>query len=159
MNKGWILGLGLLVLGASGCNSMFGSRKKMALYQSEIDRVSAENAVMDRELRDERVRRERAEAIVLADRQDKLEEIQKSSADAKPAPGAAKAATVKPQSVKEIQKALSNAGYDPGPVDGKMGQKTKDAIVAFQKESGLKADGRVGSKTWNELGRYLTASK
>ncbi len=53
--------------------------------------------------------------------------------------------------VKQVQKALANAGYDPGPADGKMGQKTKSAIKSFQRKNGLKADGIVGEKTWSLL--------
>lgn len=57
---------------------------------------------------------------------------------------------------KEIQTALKNANFYDGNIDGKMGPKTKRAIVEFQKAKGLKADGRVGSKTWAELEKYLT---
>ncbi|MDD5255330.1 MAG: peptidoglycan-binding domain-containing protein [Candidatus Omnitrophica bacterium] len=58
--------------------------------------------------------------------------------------------------VKDIQLALRNAGYNPGPVDGKMGAKTREAIRAFQRENGLSADGKVGKKTWDLLRAYLT---
>ena len=56
---------------------------------------------------------------------------------------------------KDIQRALKNAGFDPGTIDGKLGPKTKQAIVDFQKEKGLKPDGKVGPKTWAELEKYL----
>ena len=48
----------------------------------------------------------------------------------------------------EVQKALKRAGYDPGPIDGRFGKKTKKAIKAFQRKNGLYADGIVGDKTW-----------
>ncbi len=51
-------------------------------------------------------------------------------------------------SVKALQEALAAAGLDPGPIDGRMGQKTKAAIKAFQKKNSLNADGVVGEKTW-----------
>lgn len=57
--------------------------------------------------------------------------------------------------VKQIQIALSNAGYDPGTLDGKMGKQTKDAIKAFQGANNLPADGRVGAKTWEILKEHL----
>lgn len=57
---------------------------------------------------------------------------------------------------KDIQKALKNAGFYAGTVDGKIGPKTKRAIEEFQKAKGLKADGKVGPKTWAELEKYLT---
>lgn len=59
-------------------------------------------------------------------------------------------------SPKQIQRALKNAGFYNGPVDGKIGPKTKDAIKAFQKANGLKADGVVGKRTAEKLNDYLT---
>jgi peptidoglycan hydrolase-like protein with peptidoglycan-binding domain len=60
---------------------------------------------------------------------------------------------------KDIQKALKNAGFYTGSVDGKIGPKTKKAVEEFQKSKGLKADGKVGPKTWIELEKYLTVSQ
>lgn len=60
-------------------------------------------------------------------------------------------------SVRDVQTALKNAGVDPGPVDGKMGQKTIAAIRQFQRNNPpLKADGIVGSQTWDRLRPHLT---
>ena len=56
---------------------------------------------------------------------------------------------------KDIQTALKAAGFYTDNVDGKMGPKTKRAIIEFQKARGLKADGKVGAKTWAELEKYL----
>jgi len=36
-------------------------------------------------------------------------------------------------------------------VDGIFGKNTKDAVVKFQKENGLVADGVIGPNTWNKL--------
>jgi peptidoglycan hydrolase-like protein with peptidoglycan-binding domain len=44
--------------------------------------------------------------------------------------------------VKDIQRRLSDLGYDPGPVDGVAGQRTARAIRAFQQSAGLTVDGR-----------------
>lgn len=41
----------------------------------------------------------------------------------------------------ELQQLLARAGYDPGPLDGKPGRKTRAAILAFQQDAGLKTDG------------------
>lgn len=57
--------------------------------------------------------------------------------------------------VRQIQIALKNAGFDPGPIDGQMGRKTKEAIRAFQRANGLIPDGKVGRKTWSILREYL----
>ena len=56
---------------------------------------------------------------------------------------------------KDVQKALKNAGFYAGSVDGKLGPKTKKAIAEFQQSKGLKADGKVGPRTWAELEKYL----
>ena len=60
-----------------------------------------------------------------------------------------------PPSTTQIQKALRSAGYYKGPIDGKIGAKTQDAIINFQKDNGLKTDGKVGSVTWSVLKGYL----
>ena len=54
-------------------------------------------------------------------------------------------------SAMDVQKALSRAGFDPGPIDGRIGKKTKAAIKSFQKKNHAKADGIVGEKTWELL--------
>lgn len=53
-----------------------------------------------------------------------------------------------------VQRALQQAGFDPGPVDGREGHKTQAAIKAFQKARGLKPDGKIGIKTLRELAQY-----
>ena len=58
-------------------------------------------------------------------------------------------------SIRQIQKALKNAGYNPGTIDGRMGRETKDAIRAFQRANGLRADGKAGKNTWELLKKYL----
>lgn len=57
--------------------------------------------------------------------------------------------------IKDIQTALKKSGFDPGAVDGKMGPRTRQAIKEFQRTKGLVPDGKVGPKTWAELGKYL----
>jgi peptidoglycan hydrolase-like protein with peptidoglycan-binding domain len=65
-------------------------------------------------------------------------------------------ADAKNMSKKDIQKALKNAGYYEGPVDGKIGPKTRAAIMAFQGDKGLKEDGIPGSQTKEKLAQYLS---
>jgi peptidoglycan hydrolase-like protein with peptidoglycan-binding domain len=55
----------------------------------------------------------------------------------------------------QLQTALKAAGYNPGPIDGKVGAKTKEAVVSFQQDHGLKVDGKVGFKTLTALLPYL----
>lgn len=61
----------------------------------------------------------------------------------------------KNMSKKDIQKALKNAGYYDGAIDGKIGPKTRSAIRAFQGDKGLRADGIPGSQTKEKLAKYL----
>ncbi len=54
------------------------------------------------------------------------------------------------EDVKELQKALNNAGYTLD-VDGKFGTKTQTAVKSYQKSKGLAVDGIVGNNTWASL--------
>jgi peptidoglycan hydrolase-like protein with peptidoglycan-binding domain len=53
--------------------------------------------------------------------------------------------------VRELQTLLKNKGFNPGPVDGAFGPKTKAAVLSYQRANGLVADGIVGPKTWGKL--------
>ena len=57
-----------------------------------------------------------------------------------------------------MQKRLIQYGYMTGSADGKYGEKTRDAVIWFQKRNGLTADGRVGSATAAALGVTLGSS-
>lgn len=59
---------------------------------------------------------------------------------------------VKSGEVKEVQRRLKRWGYYNGAVDGVFGAKTRQAVIAFQKKNGLKADGIVGKATYKALG-------
>lgn len=63
--------------------------------------------------------------------------------------------------VKELQKRLSELGYDGGKVDGSFGKKTEEAVKSFQADYfGLAgADGRVGPRTWEKLWGDVTPTK
>lgn len=50
--------------------------------------------------------------------------------------------------VKYLQRALTEAGYDVGEIDGIFGSGTLAAVKKFQRDNGLEADGKVGAKTW-----------
>jgi hypothetical protein len=54
--------------------------------------------------------------------------------------------------IKEVQQALKDKGYDPGPIDGHMGAKTKEALKSFQSASNLSATGTLNSQTAEKLG-------
>jgi murein L,D-transpeptidase YcbB/YkuD len=65
--------------------------------------------------------------------------------------GSSSAIRVSGVSVEEVQRALAAAGFDPGPVDGRMGKRTKAAVKEFQRRNNLTADGIVGERTWSYL--------
>ena len=53
--------------------------------------------------------------------------------------------------VKTLQSRLISLGYLSGSADGKFGKLTKQAVIGFQKASGLTADGLAGKKTLQAL--------
>ena len=61
--------------------------------------------------------------------------------------------------IEDIQKALKNANFYQGRVDGSLGPKTKKAIEEFQAQNNLKVDGKVGPKTWEVLKTYLNKAQ
>jgi hypothetical protein len=61
--------------------------------------------------------------------------------------------------VKDVQKRLKELGFDPGPIDGVFGQKTKKAVIQFQKSKKLKQDGIVGPDTLEALGIKVKPAK
>ena len=56
------------------------------------------------------------------------------------------------EEVKNIQTALSSKGYYSGNIDGIYGTGTKNAVLAFQRDNGLSADGIAGKQTLKALG-------
>ena len=55
------------------------------------------------------------------------------------------------EDVRKLQERLNELGYDCGAVDGKFGDNTRRAVIAFQGAHGLKTDGVVGTQTWAAL--------
>lgn len=55
------------------------------------------------------------------------------------------------EDVRRLQERLNELGYYCGAVDGKFGDNTRRAVIAFQGAHGLKTDGIVGSQTWAAL--------
>lgn len=55
------------------------------------------------------------------------------------------------EDVVEAQRALADAGFNPGDIDGVYGPRTAEAVRRFQSENGLAADGVVEAATWSAL--------
>ncbi len=60
--------------------------------------------------------------------------------------------------VRKIQKKLKELGYYNSSVDGIFGSATKKAVIAFQKNCGITADGIAGPKTLKYLGLEASSS-
>lgn len=77
-------------------------------------------------------------------------------------PMARAAVTVGPgdtgENVKKIQRRLIQYDYMDGTADGVYGEKTRQAVIKFQKKYGLTADGVVGPATAAKLGVSLSGS-
>lgn len=62
--------------------------------------------------------------------------------------------------VREAQKILTAKGFNPGAIDGWLGEKTKEALIAYQKaHPHLVADGILGPATLSQLRRDASALK
>jgi len=57
--------------------------------------------------------------------------------------------------VRLIQFLLKEAGFNPGRIDGKLGGRTKAAVLKFQEAQGLKIDGKIGYRTLTELAKFI----
>ena len=55
------------------------------------------------------------------------------------------------QDVESVQRALAEAGHDPGAIDGVMGPRTTAALKAYQQHHGLEATGQLDEATRAKL--------
>lgn len=131
------------------------AEQRMRVDQMEDDLRRLQAAQQDTLRGLDEVREAQARAAAHLDQ--KIALLEQGAARPEPARAAAPAKAMGPEeaSVARIQDALKRAGYDPGASDGKMGQKTKNALMAFQKDNGLKADGVLGPQTLAKLQKHL----
>ena len=54
--------------------------------------------------------------------------------------------------VKKVQETLRDKGYDPGPVDGVLGDQTREAISQYQKSESFPVTGHLDAQTAGKLG-------
>ncbi|WP_338631928.1 peptidoglycan-binding protein [Clostridium baratii] len=55
------------------------------------------------------------------------------------------------EDIRAVQNKLNSLGYMAGTADGYYGSMTKNAVIKFQQNKKLEADGIVGPSTWNAL--------
>jgi hypothetical protein len=56
-----------------------------------------------------------------------------------------------PRFVREAQRTLRELGYRPGPVDGQVGPKTKDALAKYQRSERIQVTRRLDPETMARL--------
>lgn len=54
--------------------------------------------------------------------------------------------------VRQVQERLKAAGFDPGPIDGIVGPKTRAAVIKYQTSNGLAKTGSLDEETVETLG-------
>jgi hypothetical protein len=90
-------------------------------------------------------------AIALA-RGDAAPAAQAPAAPAAPAPApATQAPAAQEYNVTVIQAALAAKGYEPGPIDGQMGAKTREAIRQYQAATGFEVTGNPSAALQRSL--------
>ncbi|MDH4206933.1 MAG: peptidoglycan-binding protein [Desulfobacteraceae bacterium] len=55
--------------------------------------------------------------------------------------------------IRMVQLTLKDSGFDPGPIDGILGPKTREAIKRFQIKNELEPTGGIDEQTINQLFR------
>jgi peptidoglycan hydrolase-like protein with peptidoglycan-binding domain len=75
-----------------------------------------------------------------------------AATEAAQGPKAGPPATFTPETIKAVQGALRDHGYEPGPIDGVAGPRTEAALRAFQVARGLEETGRIDFATMGKLG-------
>ena len=56
----------------------------------------------------------------------------------------------------DMEQALADSGYDPGPIDGVIDDQTRDALREFQEDHALVATGIVDPATGELLGVVIS---
>lgn len=60
---------------------------------------------------------------------------------------------------RQLQQALRNAGYDPGPIDGVYGERTRQAVMDWQRANNMEATGRADRQMMSALGVSSTGTR
>ena len=55
------------------------------------------------------------------------------------------------EQIQQVQKHLKDAGFDPGPIDGILGESTRAAVREFQQKHGLPQTGHLDETTRQQL--------
>jgi peptidoglycan hydrolase-like protein with peptidoglycan-binding domain len=80
-----------------------------------------------------------------------MSEARLGSGDAKVSGGAG-AIDLGPDQIRRVQTVLIEKGFDIGEPDGRLGPRTRQALIAFQRQQGFQATGQIDSRTMTALG-------
>lgn len=122
-----------------------GISSKVDTLESRVEGVESKQAEVERATSQQ--------AQTLEEIKAEKEKAVKTNFEVKPRSGKPGKST---ERIKDIQLCLKNAGFYSGNIDGVNGKGTKKATKEFQKVNGLKADGKVGPKTWELLSKYAS---
>lgn len=61
--------------------------------------------------------------------------------------------TLTPDKIRAVQQALQSKGIDPGPIDGIIGPRTREAVRNFQDRYGMNPTGEIDNQTLFALGK------
>ena len=85
---------------------------------------------------------------------------QRPSTSTAPAPRALNAGAESTRDrIANLQRALRRLGYDPGPVDGILGARTRGAIRAFQADAKLPVNGQISERLESEILAAVVAAE
>lgn len=145
----WIV----VLISMSGCATV-GSSGQVQNLQHRVSELERELAKKDQEIANLRYDMNIEESKEIVFDEDILKELEAKEKQVSKPKASTSVKSVK-KTNRNIQRALKNAGYYKGRIDGKIGKYTKRAIRNFQRAKGLRADGVVGKYTWSRLKKYL----
>lgn len=61
--------------------------------------------------------------------------------------------------LRTVQQSLAALGYQPGKVDGRVGEETERAIREFEMDHGLDPTGRVSAELFSRLAKAVSSTK
>jgi hypothetical protein len=82
-----------------------------------------------------------------------------ASGPAHAAGGPPAGATPQPRFVREAQRALGELGYRPGPIDGVVGPRTRDALARYQRFQKIPETGYLDAETMVRLDIHERVSR
>ena len=141
-----LFGLGLLLVANTGCAR---KKNKVDALQAQVNTISDELVRLDQSVQELRGSAHANEGGAASSA------VSSDSGAASYGGGVYRTPSGFELPAANIQKALKNAGYYKGTVDGKIGSATKEAVKAFQADNGLEADGVVGRRTWDKMKVHL----